>query len=223
MVDQDGETGRTGAPVPGEIRARRALARELHDGVLQVLAASGLKLETALRLLEDRPESARRQLEEVREALEEEQRLIRFFVESYLEPGTAAEAPALGEALRRTAARVRAVWRVDVRLALEVRREPEPSVRHSICRLVQEAAVNARRHGGASVVEVRVTAGADGVAIRVSDNGSGFPFEGRWEHDALVAERKGPLSLRRRVEALGGTLAVTSGPGGATVEVELPV
>lgn len=201
---------------------RRELAQELHDGVLQVLAGAGLKLETALRLFEERPEEARRQVAEVREALEEEQRLIRFFVETYGEDPSDAEPSSLADSLRSTAARVRLVWRVDVRLAVEIRREPGRSIRHGVCRLMQEAAVNARRHGGATVVEVRASTSEAEVSLRVSDNGTGFPYEGRWDYEALVRERKGPWSLRRRVESLGGTLALESGPTGATVELTVP-
>ncbi len=205
-----------------EVALRRELAQELHDGVLQVLAGAGLKLETALRLLTDRPEEARRQVAEVREALEEEQRLIRFFVDTYAGDPLEVEPPSLAEALRRTAARVRLVWRVDIRLAAEVTREPDRAVRHAVCRLVQEAAANAWRHGGAEAVDVEVATNETGVAFRVSDNGSGFPYEGRWDYEALVRERKGPWSLRRRLESLGGTLSLESGPEGATVEMMIP-
>lgn len=215
-----GEPGRENSV---ESVIRRELAQELHDGVLQVLAGAGLKLETALRLMAERPEEARRQVAEVREVLEEEQRLIRFFVETYAGDPSEVEAPGLAAALRSTAVRVRLVWQVDVRLAVECEREPDRVIRHTVCRLVQEEAVNARRHGGASTVDVRVTAGEAEVSLRVADNGTGFPYEGRWEYEGLFRERKGPWSLRRRVESLGGTLALESGPDGATVEMTIPV
>jgi signal transduction histidine kinase len=56
----------------------------------------------------------------------------------------------------------------------------------------------------------------------VSDDGRGFPFRGRLEHDELVSANVGPLSLRERVVAAGGTLAVESGPSGSRVEIVLP-
>ena len=57
--------------------------------------------------------------------------------------------------------------------------------------------------------------------IRVADDGHGFPFTGRLDHEALVHAAAGPQSLRERVVALGGKMAVESGPGGACVEILL--
>jgi signal transduction histidine kinase len=71
-------------------------------------------------------------------------------------------------------------------------------------------------------VSVEVQAG-DGnqLKILVVDDGRGFPFNGRLEHEALVKSGCGPLSLRDRVIALGGKMAVESGPSGASVEILL--
>ena len=42
------------------------------------------------------------------------------------------------------------------------------------------------------------------------------------EHDALIASHAAPVSLRERVEELGGTLSIESSPTGSRVEVHLP-
>ena len=61
------------------------------------------------------------------------------------------------------------------------------------------------------------------VRITVADNGRGFPFRGDYDHAALTALRLGPVTLKERVAALGGTLAIASTESGARLEIALPL
>jgi signal transduction histidine kinase len=72
-------------------------------------------------------------------------------------------------------------------------------------------------------VTVDVSAKDSHLRIAVSDDGHGFPFLGRYDHDALERANLGPVSLRNRVASLGGTLTVDSTPAGSCVEVTLPM
>ena len=88
---------------------------------------------------------------------------------------------------------------------------------YRICvyRLVQEALNNAVRHSGARNARVRVTGGASGIAIEVSDDGRGF--------DPQRTRGLGILGMEERVKRLGGSLTVKSAPGqGAVLMAELP-
>jgi signal transduction histidine kinase len=64
---------------------------------------------------------------------------------------------------------------------------------------------------------------ARAVRIIVSNDGRGFPFRGRYDHAQLVASDAGPISLRDRVQALAGTLAIESMPTGSRVEISVPI
>ncbi|PYR89160.1 MAG: hypothetical protein DMF84_25700 [Acidobacteria bacterium] len=89
--------------------------------------------------------------------------------------------------------------------------------------MVREAAINALKHAHPSRIAVDVQPhGADALRLVVTDDGRGFPFRGRLEHDALVSSNAGPLSLRERVAAAGGRLAIESAPTGSRVEIILP-
>ena len=61
-----------------------------------------------------------------------------------------------------------------------------------------------------------------GIRVDVVDDGRGFPFHGRYELPQLVAEKRGPWSLKERVAQLGGELAIDSTSRGSRVEVRLP-
>ena len=96
-----------------------------------------------------------------------------------------------------------------------------PEAQSQLFRIVQEALTNARRHGGARSVAVRLEAG-DGLArVVVQDDGTGFDPAGL----ALVDdERFGLQFMRERAEELGGRVEVGSGPGrGTRVLVEIPL
>ena len=64
--------------------------------------------------------------------------------------------------------------------------------------------------------------GADGVRIRVADDGRGFAFVGRRGLAALAARNEGPRGIRGRVAALGGDLWIESCDRGAVLEIDLP-
>jgi signal transduction histidine kinase len=93
---------------------------------------------------------------------------------------------------------------------------------YDICFIVQESLVNAARHAAASEVRVAVAKQNGHVHVAVTDNGRGFPFEGDYDHDKLDALQLGPVMLKERVKALGGTVSIRSTPAGAHIDIRLP-
>jgi signal transduction histidine kinase len=95
---------------------------------------------------------------------------------------------------------------------------------HEITRMVQEALVNAIRHGAAKEVTVTcITMGAD-VALAISYVGRGFAgFQGRHGLESLNRMKVGPRTLKERVSAVGGSLEIESGDTGARVELRIPM
>src|SRR5437764_11177818 len=114
-------------------------------------------------------------------------------------------------------------WKTPISIRVPPPTTLLPQATHRTLRLmIHEAVINALKHAHPSRVSVDVQAGdARQVRILVADDGHGFPFIGRLDHDALVQSAAGPQSLRDRVVALGGRMAVESGPGGACVEILL--
>jgi signal transduction histidine kinase len=190
---------------------RVALARELHDGVLQALTGLALQLQALRRLLETSPAAAHARLAEIQDLLAAEQAELRTFLRR-LRPSAALAEPAVEPA----------VGLRDLALDPQPRPLPEPLC-HAVQRIVEEAITNAGRHAGGTTVRVRIAAGGDRVRITVADNGCGFPVHGRHDLAALDALGQGPASLMERVRALGGELVVDTGSGGTRLEVTLPL
>ena len=204
---------------------RMRLARDLHDGLLQSLAAMALRVQTARRLLAEEPEAARAVLEELQGQLAGDQRSLRTFVRDLkLAALTPPEADArLADALGELAARIERHWGLRVGLIVE-RLEPwiAETLGQEVYHTVHEAVVNAARHAGARTVRIRVVGCERRVRIIVADDGRGFPFVGHYDHATLSRSRLGPVSLKGRIASLGGTLEIDSGPAGARLEIVLP-
>jgi signal transduction histidine kinase len=100
---------------------------------------------------------------------------------------------------------------VAVRAAVDPR--PEDKVETAAYFVVAESLANVAKHAGASRVDVRIERIGRQLRVEVIDDGNG------------LADAQGPglVGLRRRVEALGGALTVSSPPGGPTVvRAEMP-
>jgi signal transduction histidine kinase len=97
--------------------------------------------------------------------------------------------------------------RQDVPAELPARPLP-PDVRHNIFLIVKETLTNVLKHAGATEVHLEVKAGPQTLEIVIADNGKGF------NPTAAVAggQRNGLSNMKRRAEAVGGKLTLTSTP-----------
>jgi signal transduction histidine kinase len=201
------------------------LARELHDGVLQSLTAASLQAQRARQSVATSPSEAERRLAMVEETILSEQQALRLAIED-LKPGAMKETAAVDviPRVRETANRVGRQW--DVRVHLNLQRTPMATpqkIAHELTRMLQEALVNAIRHGGAKDITVTcLTMGSD-LALAVSYEGRGFAgFQGRHDLASLNRMRVGPRTLKERVQAVNGSLVIESNETGARVEIRLP-
>jgi signal transduction histidine kinase len=207
-----------------DVRVR--MARDLHDGLLQSLTGVALQLETAQRLLETEPHRARQLIIEIQRLLASEQSDLRSRI-GELRPvlrDLPAEDTGIVERLEKLAERIRLQWEPSVELKIH---HPVPWISISMARelyfVVNEALINAVRHSGASAVRAGITFAADRVHIAVSDNGHGFSFRGCFNLDELFAQKRGPVTLKERIAALGGTLSIHSDETGAELAITLPI
>ena len=191
---------RAGAVDAAETELRR-IERDLHDGAQARLVALGMSIGLAEQKLADDPEGARELLSEARlgagEALRELRDLARGIHPPVLsDRGLEAALAALVG---------RSPLPVGVSVDLETR--PPASVETAAYFVAAEGLANAIKHAQATHVEIRIGRDAGVVTVVVADDGAGGadPAGG------------GLAGIRRRVEALDGTLAVESPAGGPTI------
>jgi signal transduction histidine kinase len=200
------ESSRAGA-VDQQSADLRRIERDLHDGAQAQLVALGMSIGLAEQKLASDPAAAQALLADARrgaqETLEELRRLARGIHPPVLtDRGLEAAISTLAE---RTPLDVH----VDVSLA---ERPPEPAETAAYF-VVAEALANAGKHAGARNVAIVVRRDGDALVAEVTDDGEG----------GADANGTGLRGLARRVEALDGTLDVTSPAGGPTsVKAVLP-
>lgn len=206
---------------------RVRVARDLHDSVLQSLTGVSLQLRGLPRLLSEQPAEGQHRFAEIERILGTAQKELRWFIDE-LRPRDASDerqsAAALADRLSSLAQRFREQWslEIDNRVASVVHLLPV-SARYEIYAIVNEAVANAAKHAAAKRVSVNVDANDEAVMIDVCDDGKGFPFHGRYELHELVASKRGPVTLKERVTALGGTMLLQSSEDGTSLEIRLPL
>ena len=88
----------------------------------------------------------------------------------------------------------------------------------SLYRVVQEALHNALKHSKARTIRIDLRSSGADLTLSIADDGVGFDAEG------AVSTGLGLTSMKERVDALGGTLAVRSRAGaGTTLDIRVPV
>lgn len=204
-----------GAMTQGQESERARLARELHDGAVQALIASGQRLEMARRMVERGEDAdARTLLEDLRaqqvEMVEELRRIIGDLRPVYLDD--LGFLPAL-EMLVQSADR-----RSGAEVRLEVgphHRRLSPDVELAAYRITQEAVNNALKHAHAAHITVHVWCDAEGLTLTIADDGVGFNLTER--PDMLTRTgRFGLVGLQERVRHINGTLHIKTSPGAGT-------
>ena len=206
-------------------KARIRMSRDLHDGILQGL--TGIRLEIH-DIAENgaMPRTVHERLLATERALAIEQRELRRLIDD-LNPKAAAAATdtaTLDGSLRRKVARLSLEWKTPITVqVIPSDLSVAPSLEQAIGLMCQEATINALKHAHPSRVSISVAASDGDVRVTVVDDGRGFPFSGRFDHDALVEENIGPVTLRERAASMDGRLAVESGSRGSRVEITLPL
>jgi signal transduction histidine kinase len=198
-------TTRAGA-VDAQERELRRIERDLHDGAQARLVALGMSLGMAEQKLATDPETARSLLAEAREGTREALEELRDLARGIHPPILADRG--LGAAVAALAAR--SPVRVDVSVEGE---RPSPAVESAAYFVAAEALANAGKHAEATRVDVRIMRSQGRLVVEVTDDGRG----------GADPSGTGLSGLRRRVEALDGTLQVVSPQGGpTTVRAEMP-
>ncbi len=186
------------------------LAEHLHDGPLQTLLAARLDLDEIRERIPD-PE-----LDRVHAALQETAAGLRSTVTA-LHPQVLAQlglAPAVGELLRQYENRPEMTVRAD----LEDVGHPEAQA--LLYRAARELLANVNKHAGATAITVSLRRSGDRTVLTVADDGSGFDPSNVAQ--AVAAGHIGLASLQVRVEAMGGSMSISSESGyGTQVTVAL--
>lgn len=189
----------------GMLAERARLAREIHDTVAQDLSSIAMLLHAAERADPDHPgaEYIRTARRTAGTALAETRGIVRELSPPALDDG-------LPSALRRIAGSTPGVSvRVDTPASVDLPMDLQTTV----LRIVQGAMANVAQHAHATHADIRLELGEHELVLEISDDGRGFDPDGS---KTGSSDSFGLRAIRERVEQWGGSLFVTSVPGGGT-------
>ena len=207
----------------GILDERQRLAGEIHDTLAQGLTGIITQLEAADQLRNDHAER-QRHLEQARKLARESLSEARRSVQA-LRPGQ-LEDTRLPEALAKLAKEWSQATGVPVRLETTGEVVPlPPELEVTLFRVAQEALANAAKHANATRVGLTVSYLEDMVLLDVRDDGAGFDIGVEPTADAAAnGHGYGLSAMRLRLQRVGGSLEVESGPGaGTAISARVPM
>jgi signal transduction histidine kinase len=197
------------------IEDRDRIARDLHDLVIQRLFATGMQLQSAIRLMEQDREEARNRVNGAVDELDGTIRELRSTIYGLQTPLEGR--PSLRTQVLQTvdAATSQLGFAPSLRLDGLLDTLATPEISDHLLATLREALSNAARHASARKVDILVGVRGKVFSVRVQDDGKGM---------AADAARSGLLNMAHRAEQLGGQLKVTSSPGrGTTLVWQVPL
>jgi signal transduction histidine kinase len=201
---------------------RRRLARELHDGTAQNIAALGMNLGIVAQAAGPLDAGARKALRESVALANQSIRELRTF--SYLLHPPRLDDLGLSSAL---------TWYIDgfasrsgiavrLEIAADLGRLPR-DLELVLFRIVQESLSNIHRHSGSRTATIRIARHPKEVLMQISDHGHGIEAQLGGGYVNLARVGVGIAGMRERVRHMGGRLEIRSRPGGTDVEVVTPI
>jgi signal transduction histidine kinase len=214
------EIARREAAESGLLSERMRLAGDLHDTLEQTLLAANLQLNAATRSLDQHPESAVNRLALATQLLDRSRQEVREAVWDLHRGG--GQSQLLGALLQAACREAGALSSTQV---LFTGPHEDPFLSAHLCaqavRIVRECLTNAFKHAAPAKVQVRLDYDVTQLQLAISDDGRGF------DPDAVAGPESGHfglVSLRERVQRLGGTIQITSAPSkGTRIEATIPL
>lgn len=197
-----------------ESRSRFALARDLHDSVVQFLAGAAFRLE-ALKRSEASGRKLEPELNELKQLMLQEQGELRAFITA-LRSGREVPFDDLVRDLQALAGRLARQWGIECELLAAPADVMVPTDLHlDAHQLVREAVANAVRHAGAKSMRIGLASSRHEVRLDLVNDGKPFPSaDGRFDP---------PQSLKERVEQANGEIEVSRGMDVTKVSISLPI
>lgn len=199
---------------------RRRIARELHDGLGQYLAAAKINLDTLAMTRVDGDDACFDEAQQLIDRAISETRTLSHLLHPPLldAAGFASAATWYVEGFAKRSG-IRATLQIPEKLG----RLPI-NVETALFRIMQEALTNVHRHSGSPAVQIKLMVDETHATLTIADHGKGIP------HDVLELFSRcgtnvgvGLAGIRERVKELGGTVEVSSGERGTCLKACVPL
>ncbi len=185
------------------------MGRDLHDGLIQSLYATGLTIQAGRKALDQDPAGARSQIDTALQTLNAAIREVRTYI-SGLGPDQLRQR-SFGDSVRAIAANLAATGETstDIRIDEDAAHHLSAEQITDLLQIIREALSNGIRHGHAKEVAVRLHRNGSELCLLVHDNGRGFD-------PRQVARGHGLDNMQARADRLHAQMRFQSDPGQGT-------
>ncbi len=205
-----------------EAEARRKLARDLHDGPTQSIAAIAMRLNFLKLVLEKQDvEKAYDEvvkIEDIAQKTTHEIRTMLFAMRPVI-----LETQGLMPALEQYVERLRATEAFEVALNNRgYNGQLNAEAEGIVFAIIEEAVGNAKKHAQATKIVINLFAQKGNMYVEIKDNGVGFDVEStKSTYDQRTS--LGLINMDERARGVGGKCSLESVPGkGTAVRVQIP-
>jgi signal transduction histidine kinase len=206
--------------------ARKKLARDLHDGPTQSVAAIAMRLNITRRMMTKDVQAAGEEiikLEELAHRTTKEIRHMLFTLRPLIleSQGLTAAVQSMADKMLETFSQ-----KMTVHIDERVTKQLEMGKQGVIFYIIEEAVNNARKHASAETISVRLKQMEAGIALlEIEDNGAGFDVSAMSQnYEKRASSSLGMVNLRERSELVNGLLQIDSAMGkGTKIQVYIPL
>ena len=207
----------TKAILQAEENERERIAKDLHDGVGQVMSAAKMNLSAFESEIAFKDETQKLSFEKIISLIDEGCKEVRS-VSHQMMPNAllkAGLASAIKEFIDKIDNRI-----LKVNLYSEGLNERiDNNIEIVLYRIIQECVNNVIKHSGANQLDISLIKDGDGISVSIEDNGKGFNTK-----DTTKFEGIGLKNIASRIEFLKGTVEFDSAEGrGTMVSIHVPV
>lgn len=205
------------AILQAEENERQRIAKDLHDGVGQIMSAAKMNLSSFENDLQFKDEEQKLSFERIISLVDEGCREVRS-VSHQMMPNVLLKS-GLGKAVTEFLDKIdQKVLKVNLHTE-GLNEHIEETTEIVLYRVLQESVNNVIKHSGASELDLSLIKDVDGISATIEDNGRGFDSKNLSEKAGI-----GLKNMKARVEYLKGTIDFDSSPGkGTLVAIHIPL
>jgi signal transduction histidine kinase/Tfp pilus assembly protein PilF len=206
----------TRAVLEAEERERQRIAKDLHDGVGQIMSAAKMNLSAFENELQFNSNEQKQKFERIITLVDESCKEVRA-VSHNMMPNALLKS-GLASAIREFTDKIDdRLIKIDL-YSEGLNERMDSNMETVLYRVIQECVNNVIKHAKANHLDISLIKDKDGISATVEDNGRGFDTNSK-----SFSEGLGLKNIRTRVEFLKGTVEYNSKPGkGTLVAIHVP-
>ena len=205
----------------GQEEERKRIARDIHDGIGQMLIALKLNLESTLSLNSQQTKS---RIQECREMLKKITREVRR-VSFNLTPSSLNDF-GLSPTIKRFCKEVGELMSIQIIFENQTRfiNRMDTNVETHLYRIIQEAVNNAIKYSSGSQIKVIFSHNVNNLRIEIKDDGKGFDYQKLNESGHFAESGHGIFNMKERAGFINAGFEIDTAPGkGTHIKINLPL